>query len=320
MQTFSPSRKHADYTVGWVCALKVELTAARAMLDEIQELLPRKSGDDNLYILGSIGSHNVVIVCLPTGMMGTNSAATVAKDLRRSFESIKISVMVGIGGGIPTKVDIRLGDVAVSTPDGQHSGVVQYDFGKTVDKGHHVRVGTLNKPPPLLLGAVSTLAARGDPQLHKHITKMVESCPNLNSYAVYPGEQFDQLFDADYPHESQSITCNQCDRRKIKSRPPRIMRSPVIHYGNIASGNQIMRDAKTRDRLAAQENVIFLKWRPLDSWTAFPAWWYVGSATMPTPIRTKTGSHMRRSLPPHIRRSYCSSFRQTTNTCGIRSR
>ena len=273
MQTFSPSRKPADYTVGWICALAVELTAARAMLDEIHEMLPRKSGDNNLYTLGSIGPHNVIIVCLPIGMMGTNSAATATKDLRRSFGSIKISVMVGIGGGIPTKVDIRLGDVAVSTPDGQHGGVVQYDFGKTVDDGHLVRVGTLNKPPPLLLGAVSTLAARHreeDLELHKHIAKMVESRPKLNSYAVYPGEQLDQLFDASYRHESQSTTCNLCDLRQLKPRRPRTVKSPVIHYGNIASGNQVMRDAKTRDRLAAQENVICFEMEAAGFMDSFP--------------------------------------------------
>ena len=249
MQTFSPSRKHADYTVGWICALVVELTAARAMLDEIhEELLPRKPGDDNSYTLGSIGSHNVVIVCLPE--MGTNSAARVAKDLQRSFQSIQIGVMVGIGGGIPTNVDIRLGDVAVSKPDGHHGGVVQYDFGKTLDNGRFARMGTLNKPSLLLRGAVTKLHSVEGP---KHIATVIKSYSDL---AVYPGEQSDQLFDANYPHESQSATCDQCDLSKIKSRRPRTMKSPVIHYGNIASGNQVMRDAKTRDRLAAKENVI----------------------------------------------------------------
>ena len=271
MQTVSPSRKHADYTVGWICALAVELTAARAMLDEIhEELLPRKSGDDNLYTLGSIGSHNVVIVCLPTGMMGTNSAATVTKDLRRSFESIKIGVMVGIGGGIPTNVDIRLGDVAVSKPDGHHGGVVQYDFGKTVGNGQFARVGTLNKPSLLLLGAVANLTARHrveDPKLHKHIATVVKSHPD---FAVYPGEQSDQLFDATYQHRSQSSTCDQCDLRKTKPRPSRMVKSPVIHYGNIASGNQVMRDAETRDRLAAQENVICFEMEAAGFMDSFP--------------------------------------------------
>ena len=270
MQPCSPSRKHADYTVGWICALPDELTAATAMLDEIHRVLPRKSGDENLYTLGSIGPHNVVIVCLPAGKVGTNSAATVIGNLQRSFESIKIVVMVGIGGGVPTKIDIRLGDIAVSKPEGHHGGVVQYDFGKTVDNGPPARMGTLNKPSPLLLGAVANLSARHrveDPELHKHIATMFKSHPGL---ADYPGEQSDQLFDATYQHNSQSPICDQCDLRRIKPRPPRTVKTPVIHYGNIASGNQVMRDAETRDRLAAQENVICFEMEAAGFMDSFP--------------------------------------------------
>jgi nucleoside phosphorylase len=50
-----------------------------------------------------------------------------------TFPSIKIGLMVGIGGGIPPKV--RLGDVVVSTPVGQFPGVVQWDFGKAKEGG-----------------------------------------------------------------------------------------------------------------------------------------------------------------------------------------
>ena len=38
--------------------------------------------------------------------------------------------MVGIGGGVPGKVDVRLGDVVVS------NSMVQYDLGKIVADGH----------------------------------------------------------------------------------------------------------------------------------------------------------------------------------------
>jgi nucleoside phosphorylase len=34
----------------------------------------------------------------PRGMTGNNSAATIAKDMMRSFD-IKMGLMVGIGGG-----------------------------------------------------------------------------------------------------------------------------------------------------------------------------------------------------------------------------
>jgi hypothetical protein len=73
------------------------------------------------------------MACLPAGMYGTNSAATVANNMLRTFTGIRFGLMVGIGGGIPNLNkgwDIRLGDVVASQPDGTQGGVVQYDLGK----------------------------------------------------------------------------------------------------------------------------------------------------------------------------------------------
>ncbi|KAL4936269.1 hypothetical protein BDV06DRAFT_205356 [Aspergillus oleicola] len=50
-----------DYTLGWICALPKEQTAATAMLDQIHPDLPKPTGDNNTYTLGSIGRHNIVI-------------------------------------------------------------------------------------------------------------------------------------------------------------------------------------------------------------------------------------------------------------------
>ena len=125
------SLHHHDYTVGWVCALPLEMAAAKAMLDEIHPGLPTSPNDQNTYVLGKIHAHNVVIACLPSGVYGTASAATVASQMLFSFQSIRFGLMVGIGGGAPTKeFDIRLGDMVVSKPTGCFGGVVQYDFGK----------------------------------------------------------------------------------------------------------------------------------------------------------------------------------------------
>lgn len=57
----------AAYTVGWICALPVELAAARIMLKE--EHLPHDGVGSTQYTLGRIGSHNVVLACLPAGQM-----------------------------------------------------------------------------------------------------------------------------------------------------------------------------------------------------------------------------------------------------------
>ena len=92
---------HDDYKIGWICALACEMAAAKAMLDEFHEDLPKRGVDNNAYTLGSFGVHNVVIACLPSGCYGTTSAATVATQLLNSFQSVKFGVLVGIGGGVP---------------------------------------------------------------------------------------------------------------------------------------------------------------------------------------------------------------------------
>jgi hypothetical protein len=55
-----------------VCALSIELAAAQEMLDEEHDDLDHDANDTNIYTLGRIREHNVVIVCLPEGQMGTN--------------------------------------------------------------------------------------------------------------------------------------------------------------------------------------------------------------------------------------------------------
>src|SRR3984885_9552045 len=153
--------QNEDYTVGWVCALPIELAAAAEMLDEEHQDLPQHDNYTNLYTLGRIGEHNVVIACLPAGQMGTNSAATVAAQMKYSFGGIRFRLMVGIGAGVPSgDHDIRLGDVVVSKPGKQNGGVIQYDFGRTIEEGRFVPTGSLNAPPPVLLTAVNTLQAR----------------------------------------------------------------------------------------------------------------------------------------------------------------
>ena len=150
--TTARSLHHHDYTVGWVCALPLEMAVAKAMLDETHPDLPTSSNDQNTYVLGRIGAHNVVIACLPSGVYGTTSAATVAIQMLSTFRSIRFGLMVGIGGGVPGQdADIRLGDVVVIKPTGDFGGVVQYDFGKTVSQGVFERTGRLNRPPQILL-------------------------------------------------------------------------------------------------------------------------------------------------------------------------
>ncbi|KAK3371028.1 hypothetical protein B0T24DRAFT_627664 [Lasiosphaeria ovina] len=73
-------RKLERYTVGWVCALPIELAAARTLLDEEHTSISLPDGDggdddtNSYYTLGRMGPHDVVIACLPAG----TTAAAVA--------------------------------------------------------------------------------------------------------------------------------------------------------------------------------------------------------------------------------------------------
>ena len=244
-----------DYTVGWICALPVELAAAKTMLDEKDRPLELQNpSDDNAYTLGRIGKHNVVIACLPSGRVGTQSAAGVLSTMKYTFGSIRFVLMVGIGGGVPSSgKDIRLGDIVVSQPKGQFGGVVQYDFGKAETGGVFVRTGSLNSPPQVLLTALGTLQAdhmvgeSGIPHLLSQILQ-----PNFK----YVGAGQDDLFNATYSHVRGRSTCDHCDVTKLIERHPRPSINPQVYYGTIASANQVVKDGVLRDRLNSQYKVL----------------------------------------------------------------
>lgn len=117
----------STYTVGWICALTTELVAARSLFDEEYEvnLDVQSPGDNNSYSLGRMGNHEVVVASLPMAEYGIAPAASVARDMLRTFPNIRVGLMVGIGGGAPSSQhDIRLGDVVVSVPSEARGGVL----------------------------------------------------------------------------------------------------------------------------------------------------------------------------------------------------
>lgn len=276
MNTETTKFRHEDYTVAWVCALPLEMAVAKAMLDETHPDLPTTARDNNNYILGRIHFHNVVIACLPSGVYGTNSAATVAAQMLTTFKSIRFGLMVGIGGGVPNNevIDIRLGDVVVSRPTNAFGGVVQYDFGKTVREGRFEQASVLNKPPQVLLTAVSRLQADhmlDASRITDLLSGMVATYPQMGAKFVYQGQDNDTLFDSTYDHkDSQTNNCDECDRRRIVERPARQGRRPFIHYGLIASGNQVMKHGGTRDKLAKELGILCFEMEAAGLMDSFP--------------------------------------------------
>lgn len=244
---------HRDYTVGWICGLEIEYTAARAMLDEEHEDLEQPEMDPNIYSFGQIGVHNVAIASLPAGITGIGPAAKVAMHMSHTFPSLRFGTLVGIGGGVPSSNnDIRLGDIVVSQPGPQNGGVVQYDFGKTIEEGRFVQTGVLNRPYTILLNALIKVQSNHGFERYGYVENLSNIPSVLQSKFSYPGEENDLLFEANYDHVKDSNKCINCNGEKLKKRSRRDTLRPHVFYGTIACGNQVMRHGETRDKIASQ--------------------------------------------------------------------
>ncbi|ESU15233.1 hypothetical protein FGSG_08155 [Fusarium graminearum PH-1] len=265
---------HNDYTVGWVCVLPKEQTAALAMLDCEHPALPKQPTDKNAYTLGAVGEHNVVIACLPKGMYGTNSAATVAARMLDTFPSIKFGLLVGIGAGIPPQV--RLGDVVVSSPIKQYPGVVQWDFRESIKGGNFKRIGALNNPPSELLTALTKVESKREmtgPKIPQYLDELATKYPKLKTKYIKSDLLKDPLFSPTGVRDDRVgwialfITIWQTIAILFKfflgwrtlasgssadgesSEGPRDMQ---VHYGLIASGNRLVKDSVLRDNINHQ--------------------------------------------------------------------
>ncbi|RYP81096.1 hypothetical protein DL769_002152 [Monosporascus sp. CRB-8-3] len=256
-----------NYVVGWICALHTEYVAAREFLDERHDGPEGVSpNDNNSYTLGRIGKHNVVIAVLPFGEYGTDPAASVATHMLHSFPNVRIGLTVGIGGGAPTtKHDIRLGDVVVSAPCKNHGGVFQYDYGKTIQDQAFRATRFLNQVPTVLRTALNDLKAIYEADghtLHESVSAILRKKPRLAKTFQRPGADQDRLFRADVVHppdddRSCAEACgNDTSRLVVRSDREPHEDNPAIHYGLIASANQVMKDAVLRDRLAKEEEVL----------------------------------------------------------------
>lgn len=311
-----------EYTVGWICALSTEYTAARVFLDREHD--PPKpeciaASDDNAYTLGEIADHKIAIAVLPHGEYGTSSAATVATNMLHSFPNIRVGLMVGVGGGAPTaENDIRLGDIVVSSPRDGTGGVYQYDYGKRIQNSEFKPTGHLNQPPSAVLTAMSMLKSRYETdghRIHESIEAILESRPRLKKKYGCPGREHDVLYasnivhpldtpekdcrescttqshdsinnhkramngkdpavpkheqrrddqsrasDTPDPKEEDQAHQNSCELRSsnIVYRQERslVEDNPAIHYGAIASGNSLIKDAHLRDELAKKKGIM----------------------------------------------------------------
>ncbi|KAF2196134.1 purine and uridine phosphorylase [Delitschia confertaspora ATCC 74209] len=227
------------------------------------------SNDNNDYTLGRIGKHNVVIAVLPEGEYGISSAASVARDMLSSFPNIRIGLMH----------DIRLGDVVVSAPRDGKGGVFQYDFGKTIQDQSFQQTFFLNQPPTLLRTAVNGLESQYEidgHDLNAAIDRILQEKPRLRKKYGKPSPDSDRLYlpTVQHPLDNEANCAEVCSNASsdliLRDRRTEHENNPAIHYGLIASANQLMKNALIRDKLANENGVLCFEMEAAGLMNHFP--------------------------------------------------
>jgi nucleoside phosphorylase len=239
-----PQKPLDEFALAVICPLEIEALAMIRQLDEDKDYGSVFSDDCN-FTLGGIGEHNVVITSLPAGRQGHSSAAVAAQQTKAKFPNIRCVLLVGIAGGVPSdKNDIRLGDIVVSFPAGKYGGVVQYDFGKEEEKFTHN--GQMNSVPQQLLAYLNSIKLKHGRYIRRK-PKYVEylEAQIANDLLEKPNSESDRLFPTTYVHQG-GADCTTCDEKQAQFRKAR--EHTRVHYGLIASGNRVVKNAQQRDQ------------------------------------------------------------------------
>ncbi|OAL47368.1 purine and uridine phosphorylase [Pyrenochaeta sp. DS3sAY3a] len=252
-----------DYHVAWICPLPdVELPSSRFMFDEVH-LTPDYDTrqDSNQYYCGKMAGHNVVMATLPLGYSGYHHAGRLSSALLSTFSNIRIALIVGIGGGVPSPEpcenpleDVHLGDVVVGWSRDGKAACIHYGWNRDKGNTEPEILGTMEKGDWILGQGLAKLASdheSGESDFQDHMRRLKN-----DSRFAHPGLEHDRLFHNYIDHQGEyRSSCDNCSRNPfaLVKRPPRTNKHKerfVFHQGKIASGNSVIKDGKRRDKVS----------------------------------------------------------------------
>lgn len=279
-----------------------------AMFDEIwgqgdQPL--RGPGDTNSYTFGRIWRHSVVLVHLPR--MGKIAATQASANLRSSFPCIRLGLLVGICGSVPFSGsrEIFLGDVIISTQIVQLDFGRLYPHAYLRKNRLQDNLG---RPNPEISGFLAKLQGQNAHRdLKKSMCANLATVSKSADFALskLPGIDKDRLFDANYNHkhadpeacllcakctqpedivcaDALSLSCSElgCDPSRVVPRVRKqtpncnsqggLSEDPEIHFGVLASGDQVIKSGIHRDHIAKEEGVIGFEMEGAGLWDTVP--------------------------------------------------
>ena len=302
-----PPATRAEFSVAIICALPQEADPVVTLFDQYYDNngdpYGKHSEDPNAYTTGRIGHHHVVLAHMPE--MGKASAASVATALKSSFEGIKIALVVGICGAVPSsapRAEVILGDVIIS------SSVVEFDFGRQFPDRFERKRGiedTLGRPNRRIRALLAKLKSRRDREMfgkkiEKNLAYLQE---HMGRTANYPGVARDKLFAPFHRHKhylqdrARSCLCSQCvssedpiceaastsncevlgcdafetaENLIKRSRLDNDRPKPFFHVGTIGSADTVMKSGQLRDEIAHKNNIIAFEMEGAGVWDNLP--------------------------------------------------
>ncbi|KAJ5721499.1 uncharacterized protein N7483_009433 [Penicillium malachiteum] len=227
-----------EYSVGWICAISTEYTAAKAFLDETHPPPePLSPADNNAYTVGRIGKHKVVIAVLPDG----EYVVSASRD----------------GNGGVFQYDFGK---AIQNQSFQPTGILN------------------QAPTSLrtALNALKSDYESEGHQIEEFINSILEKKPRLQKRYRRPPPTSDRLYQSDFTHPLDNeascvVVCGDSSSHLVLRQERQDDEdNPTVHYGLIASSNRLMKDALARDRLSTEKDVLCFEMEAAGLMNHFP--------------------------------------------------
>ncbi|OJJ94895.1 hypothetical protein ASPACDRAFT_48344 [Aspergillus aculeatus ATCC 16872] len=289
--------RNPEFKIGILAALPLEANAIRGIFDQIDGEAAENDAtntsvkapmDMNSYTTGKIANHRVVLAHMPG--MGKVNAATTAAGIRASFTELKLVLIVGICGGVPQAQDqILLGDVVISKNIVPAENAIFHPYDPAPEISEQPQFG---RPTWLVRSLLAKLEDQKE-DLEKRTWKHLDCLLRKPGFAQsrYPGDKEDQLFLPDYmhkhrnPHDCDCVqpgksctiakhsSCDQlgCEPEYLIPRGRDESNTTLLlHFGSVASGDQVLKSGQHRDRVAKTKNVIAFEMEGAGAWNYLP--------------------------------------------------